>query len=70
MADRVRSAYGLGARFARRLRIGRIYWYTWSSAYRDGDLFDYAGLVRYQGGEFERRPALDAYAAIARRLSR
>jgi hypothetical protein len=70
MADRLRGAYRLAARFARRLRIGRVYWYTWSSAYRDGDLFDYAGLVRYAGGEFEPRPALEAYAAIARRLGR
>ena len=70
MAHRVRGAYRLGARFARRLRIGRIYWYTWSSAYSGDDLFDYAGLVRYRGGEFERRPALTAYTAVARRLGR
>jgi hypothetical protein len=70
MAGRVRGAYRLAARYASRLRIGRVYWYTWSSGYRDGDLFDYAGLVRYRGGEFEPRPALAAYAATARRLGR
>jgi hypothetical protein len=69
MADRVRGVYRLASRFSRRLRVRRVYWYTWSSAYSDGDLFDYTGLVRYQGGEFERRPALDAYTGIARRLS-
>lgn len=71
MADRVRGAYKLGARYSKRLGLKRIYWYTWASAYRDGDLFDYAGLVRYrEGGEFESRPALAAYSAIARRLGR
>jgi hypothetical protein len=70
MARRLRSAYRLAARFANRLLIRRVYWYTWSSGYRNGDLFDYAGLVRYQGGEFERRPALAAYSAVARRLAR
>ena len=60
------TAWPPGAR--RRCGIGRVYWYTWSSAYRDGDLFDYAGLVRYREGEYEPRPALAAYAAVARRL--
>jgi hypothetical protein len=68
MADRVRSAYRLAARARKKQRIGRVYWYTWSSAYREGDLFDYAGLVRYRDGQSEPRPALDAYAEIARRL--
>ncbi len=63
MAGRLRGAYRLAARFSGRLGIGRMYWYTWSSAYRDDDLFDYAGLVRYRGGEYEPRPALAAYAA-------
>jgi hypothetical protein len=68
MARRLRGAYRLAARVASRLDIGRVYWYTWSSAYRDRDLFDYAGLVRYRGGKFLPRPALAAYAGIARRL--
>ena len=70
MAGRLRGAYRLGARFSARLRLGRMYWYTWSSAYRDGDLFDYTGLNRYQGGEFEPRPALAAYSDVAHRLGR
>ena len=69
MAGRLRGAYRLAARRAPGLRIGRVYWYTWASAYRDGDLFDYAGLVRYREGEFEPQPALAAYAAVARRLA-
>ena len=67
MADRVRGIYSLAARVRRKLRIGRVVWYTWSSAYADNDLFDYSGLVRFSGGEYEPRPALAAYAASARR---
>jgi polysaccharide biosynthesis protein PslG len=68
MASRVRSFYALAARNRRRLRLARVYWYTWASAYDDDDLFDYTGLSRYSGGVFETRPALEAYAASARRL--
>jgi hypothetical protein len=67
MADRVASIYSLAAKNRRKLRIERVVWYTWSSAYADNDLFDYSGLVRFSGGEYEQRPALAAYAASARR---
>jgi hypothetical protein len=67
MASRLRELYALAARNRRRLRLGRVYWYTWASAYEDGDLFDYSGLTRFSGGVFEARPALEAYAASARR---
>jgi Beta-galactosidase len=67
MADRVRGIYSLGAKNRRKLRLGRVVWYTWSSAYADNDLFDYAGLNRFSGGEYEPRPALSAYAESARR---
>jgi hypothetical protein len=70
MAKRVRQLYALAARNRRRLRLQRVYWYTWASAYDDGDLFDYAGLNRFSGGVFETRPALEAYAASARRFQR
>jgi hypothetical protein len=67
MADRVHAIYRLAAKYRGKLRIGKVVWYTWSSAYYDNDLFDYSGLVRFSGGEYEQRPALDAYAASARR---
>jgi hypothetical protein len=67
MAKRLRSIYALAARKRRKLRLGKVVWYTWSSAYRDNDLFDYAGLIRFSGDEYEPRPALSAYAASARR---
>jgi polysaccharide biosynthesis protein PslG len=65
MASRLRRLYALAARNHRRLRLGRVYWYTWASAYDNDDLFNYAGLNRYSDGVFEPRPALQAYAESA-----
>jgi hypothetical protein len=59
--------YELARRFQRRLRLDRVYWYTWASAYRDADLFDYAGLVQFADDSFTPRRALAAYARSARR---
>jgi hypothetical protein len=67
MAGRVRSLYSIAARERRRLRLGRVYWYTWASEYSEGDLFDYSGLLRYSDGTFEAQPALRAYARSAQR---
>jgi hypothetical protein len=67
MASRLSSLYALAGRFRRRLRLDRVYWYTWASAYRDDDLFDYAGLVQFADDSFTPRRALAAYARSARR---
>jgi polysaccharide biosynthesis protein PslG len=67
MARRVIQVYKLLARERRKVRLGRVYWYTWSSAYEPGDLFDFGGLTRYTDGSFESRPALDAYRRSALR---
>jgi Beta-galactosidase len=67
MARRVTQVYGLLARARRKVRLGRVYWYTWSSDYRPGDLFDFGGLVRWSGGDYEATPALRAYRRSARR---
>lgn len=67
MAKRVTQVYKLLARERRAVRLGRVYWYTWSSEYRRGDLFDFGGLVRWSGGSFEAKPALRAYRKSARR---
>jgi hypothetical protein len=67
MASRLRKVYRLAVRNRARFRLNRVYWYTWASAYSDGDLFDYAGLNRYADGVFDPRPSLDAFAAVARR---
>jgi hypothetical protein len=67
MARRLRTFYRLAVRQRRRLRLERVYWYTWASDYSDRDLFDYAGLTTFSDGSLMRRPALAAYAASARR---
>jgi hypothetical protein len=70
MATRLRELYALTARASRKQRLRRVYWYTWSSGYESGDLFDYTGLNRYQGQTYEQMPALRAYARSARRHQR
>ena len=71
MATRVRDSYALLARVRRQanVRVGRAYWYTWSSNYdaADGSVFRFAGLTRFDGERFVARPALRAYRASARR---
>jgi hypothetical protein len=52
-----------------RLRVGKVFWYTWSSPYgRGGSIFNYAGLQRYDGTNFTVQPALRAYQRSARRF--
>lgn len=69
MAKRLSQAYALLAHSARRLRLSRVYWYTWASQYGSvGSIFGYAGLQRYADGAFTPQPALDAYRRSAARL--
>jgi hypothetical protein len=52
-----------------KLRVTRMYWYTWASEYR-GDIFRYTGLLRFRaGGEPVRKPAYAAYVKVARKLT-
>jgi hypothetical protein len=67
MAQRLTRMFSLAAKYRRRERLERVYWYTWASAYGDGDLFDYAGLNRFADGLATQQPALRAYARSARR---
>jgi hypothetical protein len=67
MAKRVRALYKLAAANRRKLRIGKVVWYTWASAYRSTDLFDYGGLSLFNGSQYTAKPALAAYAAAARK---
>jgi hypothetical protein len=63
-ATRLREAFRLLAAQRRRLRIERVYWYTWLT--RDSDPsypFDYAGASRLDGGRIVRKPA---FAALRR----
>jgi hypothetical protein len=67
MAKRLTQAYAVLVKYHRSIRLRRVYWYTWSSEYRKGDLFNFAGLLRYNGAIFQRKPALKAYQRSAKR---
>jgi hypothetical protein len=70
MASRLGKMFRLLAANRRlaRYRVGRVFWYTWSSPYRPlTDIFDFAGLESYYRGTFERKPALRAYRRTVRR---
>jgi hypothetical protein len=67
VARRLTTFYEVAVRARRRMGLGRAYWYTWSSAFRESDLFDYSGLVRWRQDAYQARPALRAYARSARR---
>ena len=52
-----------------RLRIGRVYWYTWLS--REGitdSAFDFSGLRRLRAGQLSSAPSLTVFTRLARRL--
>ena len=57
------------ARKRRRLRLGRVYWYTWGTNYRGPSLFDYSGLRAWSRRRraFVSKPALRQYVLAAQR---
>jgi hypothetical protein len=69
MATKLSRMYSAMAARRTRLRVGKVFWYTWSSPYgRGGSIFNYAGLLRYDHGGFVAQPALGAYQRSARRF--
>jgi hypothetical protein len=69
-ASRLRSALKLLARDRKRLRIGRVYWYTWLSREGSDNAFDYSGLRRLRGDQLATAPTLAVFRSAARRLER
>ena len=69
MARRLSSMYALLARNRAKLKLDRVYWYTWASRYGNSiSNFDFSGLVRSPDGiRHSAEPALSAYARTARR---
>jgi polysaccharide biosynthesis protein PslG len=67
MAKKLTQSYAFLVRHRRSNRLGRAYWYTWSSEYKKGDLFNFGGLNRFNGAIFARKPALKAYQRSAKR---
>jgi Glycosyl hydrolase catalytic core len=69
-ARRLRAGLRLLARARKRLRIERVYWYTWLSTESGPSSFDWSGLRRLRGGEVISSPALGVFRSMARRLRR
>jgi hypothetical protein len=67
-ARRLGEGLKLLARARKRLRIQRVFWYTWLSREGSPNSFDYSGLRRERGGHIVSVPALDAFRKAARRL--
>jgi polysaccharide biosynthesis protein PslG len=67
MAQRLRQVYDLVVKRRKRERIGRVYWYTWATKYDGNDLFDYSGLLSWNGSSFAATRALSAFRASAQK---
>jgi hypothetical protein len=68
-AQRLAAGVALLAHDRVKLRIGRVYWYTWLSAEGSSpSSFDYSGLRRLRGGRLVTAPALAAFRRVAKRL--
>jgi len=68
-SDRLELGLPMLAEQRRKLRIERVYWYTWLSAEGITDsAFDYSGLRRLRGGQVSSAPSLKAFTRLARRL--
>jgi hypothetical protein len=67
-ASRLRKGLTLLARARKRLRIQRVFWYTWLSEEGSPNSFDYSGLRRVRDGRTITAPALASFRATARRL--
>jgi hypothetical protein len=66
LASQLTKTYKLFIRYRRKLRIQRVYWYTWASSYSGGGVFDYSGLNVFDGRSVTAKPSLAAYNKSAR----
>lgn len=68
-ATRLKAALKLFVKERKRLRIERMYWYTWLSVEGITDSgFDYSGLRRVRNGTVFDAPALNVFTRVARTL--
>ena len=67
-ASRLRDGLKRLAAARRRLRIERVFWYTWLSTDQGPNSFEYSGLRRLKGGKPVSAPSLAEYRRAARRL--
>jgi hypothetical protein len=69
-AKRLRRTLRLLAAERRRLRIGRVCWYTWLSVEEGPSAFGWSGLRRIRDGQRVSAPALKAFVQTGRALRR
>jgi len=70
-AKRLAKGYELYVKARRKLRLQRIYWYTWAGYDSPPNSFDYSGLRHSDAdGHFSDKPALAAFRAITKRYER
>ena len=68
-AEKLSAAYKMLAKRRGKLRVGRVYWYTWITRDKQDDYpFDWAGLLRVTSGGAKAKPALAAYRRTAMAL--
>jgi hypothetical protein len=67
-ANRLREIYRLLLRDRRRLRLARVFWYTWATVDNGSpNSFDYSGLrAELPGGGFRDKPSLGAFRAVVK----
>jgi hypothetical protein len=69
-AQRLRRGLLLLAAARRKLRIERVYWYTWLSAEGGASAFGWSGLRRVRAGQIVSAPSLSAFRKTAKLLRR
>jgi hypothetical protein len=69
-AQRLRKGLMLLAHARRKLRIERVYWYTWLSVEQGPNSFGWSGLRRIRGGQVISAPSLSAFRQTAKLLRR
>ena len=67
MANLTTKTYKLFVKYRNKLRIQRVYWYTWASSYdKSAGTFDFSGMNVFDGRKVSPKPTLGAYRRIAR----
>jgi hypothetical protein len=68
LAKQLTKAYDLFIRNRNKLRIQRVYWYTWASSYSESaGAFDFSGMNVFDGRKVTPKPSLAAYRTSARK---
>jgi hypothetical protein len=67
LARQLTATYKLFIRNRNKLRIQRVYWYTWASSYStSAGAFDFSGMNVFDGQKVSAKPSLAAYRKSAR----